>query len=453
MGLFMDTLSYATHIQTSASSKDEYIIKDKTIQFIIPFEKNKSEYKEEDVKPIYDTLNLTDYNIRKLTIRAYSSVEGSESRNLELQEKRAQSIVDILQTYQTPTIITDVKASENWVEFLNDISNSPFSYLTQLSKAEIKEKLEEKKTLEDLEPFLSKHRKAILTIHLQKKDRYTHLEPEQLIQVFSKTIDEGKADEALNIQKAILQKIIANEMPSKFLTDIDIPEKQEYSVLLTSQTAFKYFLNETDALKTYGEFEKLENLFPQDGNIKYNLCALKFRIWLLGEQAIDPKQFESEIRKLNSYKIPYILVQRMLINFNIIMSEYYMIQNDYAAKDRCLNFIKQNYRSISMTDADLLSLAQYFSSYARYDWAESMLKPKMNEINVDEDLLFYYLNLTLIDNDLIKKPAYRTIMLNAINANRERYCKLFDPFGKGGITFQLLENEMLKKTYCENCQE
>lgn len=44
-------------------------------------------------------------------------------------------------------------------------------------------------------------------------------------------------------------------------------------------------------------------------------------------------------------------------------------------------------------------------------------------------------------------------MLNAININKERYCKLFNAVEKGGVKFQLLENEYLKNTYCENCEE
>ena len=44
-------------------------------------------------------------------------------------------------------------------------------------------------------------------------------------------------------------------------------------------------------------------------------------------------------------------------------------------------------------------------------------------------------------------------MLNAYNLNKKRYCELFGPNGKGGITFQLLENEYLRKTYCESCNK
>ncbi|HSZ25391.1 MAG TPA: hypothetical protein VK766_06735, partial [Cytophagaceae bacterium] len=74
------------------------------------------------------------------------------------------------------------------------------------------------------------------------------------------------------------------------------------------------------------------------------------------------------------------------------------------------------------------------------------------KIDVEEDLLFYYINLTIAQPKVTATKSYRAIMLNAINLNRERFCAIFKPFGKGGISFQLLDSEYLKKTYCENCK-
>jgi hypothetical protein len=115
--------------------------------------------------------------------------------------------------------------------------------------------------------------------------------------------------------------------------------------------------------------------------------------------------------------------------------------------------IKSIYKNLIMTDEDLVSLAQYFSYYAKYDWALSLLEPKINAIDVNEEILFYYINLTISNSIYTDKPAYRTIMLNAININQGRFCKSFNSIFRGGITFQLLEDDYLKKNYCENCLE
>lgn len=81
-----------------------------------------------------------------------------------------------------------------------------------------------------------------------------------------------------------------------------------------------------------------------------------------------------------------------------------------------------------------------------------LLENKVNQIDVNEDLLFYYLNLTLVDSELTKDPNYRTILLNAYTMNNERYCKLYNAVEDGGVTYQLLEDTYLRTMYCENCE-
>ena len=453
MGLYFDTLTYKTKIDTSLKEQEKYILQHKVLRFEIPFERNKAEYSVSDIKPMYDSLKLTNFNIQRISIRAYSSIEGNEERNIELQQERAQSIVKALQSFQTPSIITDIQASENWVDFLNDIAFTSYSKLAELSKVEIKEKLKDKKLLQDLEPYLQKHRKAVIILELQKKDKYDNISANELVNLFSKSISEKNLEQAIDIQNSLFEKVRKHEIAASFINKLEIPRKSEFSLLLNKNCIFKYLMNEVEVYDAYNELTDLQDLIPNDGHIKYNLCALKFKVWLLGKNAIDPAEFKNEITELKKWNIPQNLVKRMLINYEIVMSEYYMNQGDFTNKDKSLKFIYSNYQSLSISEIDYLSLAQYFASYAKYDWAIKLLDKKVRSIDVTEDLLFYYLNLTIIDEKLTKRPDYRTILLNAYNLNKKRYCELFNAFGHGGVTFQLLENEYLRKTYCESCSK
>jgi hypothetical protein len=130
-----------------------------------------------------------------------------------------------------------------------------------------------------------------------------------------------------------------------------------------------------------------------------------------------------------------------------------MRERDYVNKDKSVEYIKNNYKNFSLSDYDYLSLAQFFSYYGNTKMAVDLLESIARSIVIDEDLLFYYLNLTLIDQQLTRDPNYRTIMLNAINMNKERFCKLFNSIENGGVTFQLLDDKYLRDTYCENCKD
>lgn len=452
MGLYFDSLSYKNDFDTSKNNTDKFRLQQKTLRFEIPFTKNKSEYTDADIKPLYDSLNLTDFNISKITIRAYSSVEGELDRNIILQQARAQSIVNVMQSYQSPTLTTEINSSENWVEFLNDITSTPYAYLANLSKEEIKKKLNEKDLSQALESILAKHRKAIVILELEKKDLYKDLSVSELVDMFSKSITDKNISRAIEIQNSLFEKVKNHEATIQDLEQLTIPKQTEYSLLLNKDCIFKYLMDESEVYTTYKELLELKDIMPKNPQIRYNLCAIEFRVWLLNGKAIDPVEFKKEITNLKTYGISAQLIKRMMINYEIIMCEYYMQNGDFASKDKSLKYIYSNFQTIPLSDFDYLSLAQYFCSYAKYDWAIKLLEKKVKTIDVNEDLLFYYINLTIGDDKLTKQQSYRTIMLNAYNLNKTRYCKIFNSIDNGGVSFQLLENDYLRKTYCESCK-
>jgi hypothetical protein len=143
----------------------------------------------------------------------------------------------------------------------------------------------------------------------------------------------------------------------------------------------------------------------------------------------------------------------MLVNFHIVIAGKFMEQGDFSSKDNSVEYVNNNYKNFDLSSNDYLNLAQFFNDYGEVEMAVALLDEEAKSIDVDEDLLFYYLNFTLIDRDLTEKKSYRTVMLNAINVNKPRFCKLFSSVEKGGVTFQLLEDEYLRQTYCENCND
>ncbi len=452
MGMYMDTLTYSSSADTLRNDRVASLVRRKQLHFTIPFEKNKSEYSPRDLQPLYDSLRLTDFTIKRIDINAYSSVEGPGSRNIELQQKRAQSIVDAMQSFQSPSIVTNVKASENWVEFLSDVTSTPYAELALLDKAEVKRRLTDKQTADALEPTLAGHRKALIVLELQRKDGMEGMKEEQIIKAFEEAIATKNVAYAQQLQNTVYARILDDELPTNFIDRMEVPAQRDFAGLLNSRQAFKYFQDPSDAFQCYLALQELDRLMPNDGHIKYNLCVLQFHLLIMGGQTIEPLDLKRNIESLRGHGIETPLVTRMLINLNIIMAELDMMKGDYAKKDERIAYIRRNYSSVPMQDQDHLSLAQYFASYANYAFALDVIEPHLADIDVDEDLLFYFLNLTIFDPEKTKKSAYRSTMLNAANKNKLRFCALFDAFSKGGITFQLLDDPNLTKTFCETCR-
>ncbi|NQY29949.1 MAG: hypothetical protein HRT69_10820, partial [Flavobacteriaceae bacterium] len=273
----------------------------------------------------------------------------------------------------------------------------------------------------------------------------------ELLSLFKASIANDNVDEVTEIQNSLFEKLKNQEISPDFLDKMKLPQQVKYARNINNNSVYKYFMEERNLLISMNELEKLEKLTPKDGKVKYNLAVLKFTLWRANYQPVDAIAFKKQILGLKQFGISQTLIQRMLINYHIVKSEKYMRKRDYTNKDKAVTYILKNYKKITLSDFDYLSLSQYLTYYSNYKNAIELLEKKVRSISVDEDLLFYYLNMTLIDNELTKKADYRTIMLNAINMNKERYCKLFNSKDVGGVTFQLLDNEYLRKTYCENC--
>ena len=447
MGVYLDDITYKNKRITS--NKNHIVTKYKKLTFSIPFEKDKSEYKPEDIKPLYDSLKLTDYNIKKININAYASVEGSTQRNFQLQNQRARSIAGSLQSFQEPSIITKISTSENWVEFFNDIKKTKHKKLVKLPKKNVKAKLINEYAA-NLEPVLRNHRKAVVVLSLEKKDEFKKLHVDQLVTLFNKAVRADKLEEACAIQNSILDRL-RDKFKPQVLKNMKIPKSKKYLRLLTKNCIFKYFVDLKQTLNVEKELLQLEKLEPNDKRLKYNLAVLKFIIWKHRAREINREEFKKEIINLKEYGISKELIDKMIVNYHIVKAEEDARKNNHKGKDSSVNYVLKSYQNLILSDFDYLSIAQFFTYYSNIYDAIHTIEDKVNNITVDEDLLFYYLNLTITKEELTQTEEYRTVMLNAINMNKKRFCSLYNSALKKGVTFQLLEDDFLRATHCENC--
>lgn len=200
------------------------------------------------------------------------------------------------------------------------------------------------------------------------------------------------------------------------------------------------------------ELKEIEALAPDNGKVKYNICVLNFRFWQFDSTHIQAPFFLKYINDLPKYGIDPSLVKRMLINYNIVMCGFYMDRFDYQAKDNSIEYIYRNYVSLPLTDADMLALAKYLSYYSHSLAAEKLIEKRVQQLDVEEDLLFYYINLKLFTPYSFTEETVKKAALNAININGRRFCRFFNSTDKGGASFQLLRYDELRPLYCESCR-
>lgn len=446
-GLYRDTLSGSGLSQHSTEALT------KTHHFTIPFEKNRANYRQQDIQALYDSLKLTDYNITGLRILAYTSVEGSLERNLRLQQRRAENLVKALEDFQGLPVKASIRTSENWVEFLEDLNHTPHRDLATLSKQEIKEKLKDPKLSASLEPYLKRHRKGLVSLKLQKKVSYFQESPQNIKRYYDQSIQEENIAKALQLQEVIFERIKYESLPSTFLDKLEVPRQTLFGPLLIEQAAFAYTYLQQDELSTLHTFEELQHLLPDNEKVAYNIAVLKLKVWAHTPSIAKSLELQRSIIALRKKNIPDALVNRLLINYYIIETQRQLLARNYREKDKNLQLIYNAYKGLVLDDADVVRLASFFAFYSRFDWSRTVLQTRVKKLDVSEDVIFYYLNLTAADPRYTKNKDFRQILNNAYNSNPLRYCNMFGTRGFGGISFQLLQDAYLKQTYCDNCSD
>jgi hypothetical protein len=475
MGLFAE--SHLKYENVDAKDDDSKpTIYAKKIQFLIPFQKNKFDYNLADVQPLYDSLKLTDYKIRKIAIRAYSSIEGGEDINRQLQMKRSEAIIKALQHFQNTQIVMEISTAENWLEFAKDIQNTPFEYLSSLRHPDIKSKLMEKNLASQLEPFLQNHRKAITTIYLEKKTGYEEIkDSKSLVKQFNNAIQANNLELAGGIQKEIFDRIYDNQLPSDFLNQLEIPQTKPCLSLLNNQGVYQYLISvekqenvfqpkgknsastiisnnyDLEALK---QFEKYQKLDSENSKINYNICSLKFNLWEYDSTIVSSTDFWDEIMKVRKSKeIEVSLARRMILNYHILKSEQHQSRFEYDLKDNSVDFVSNKYKDISLDDSELYALAKYLVYYSRIPKAREMVADRLDKLDTDEDLLFYYINLMFFKDNPTSDHDFTKAIDNAVSINKPRFCHFYDVHKKGGAGIGLFEDKNLKILYCHFCEK
>jgi hypothetical protein len=451
MGLFADTLIKENN-EDNTIAKEEFFIYSKKIQIEVPFKKSSSDLSNIYLQKFYDSLNLEKYKIKKIEIRAYASVEGSLQINTNLMKQRADAIVKDLNKYKPIVKRVKITSAENWIDFLNSINNTPYKDFTKYTKEEIKLKLTNKDLQTKLEPLLGNQRKGIIIFYLEEKTKANDIVNNNLLPEFKNAIDKKDAPKAKEYLKELANRILDNQIPSDFIKKIEVPKTKEFSDLQNNNEVYKYLIKATSEYEALNNFLELRKSDPTNGKINYNICALRFFVLQHSDDKSMMKPLLTEINALKNQKIDITLIKRMQINYNILKAEIDLQKNNYVGKDSAVNAIAILYNDIKLNEEEVFSLAKFYSNYSHMDWAENLIKEKVDKIDANEDIVFYYINLLFYKPDVYEKEIFQKAILNAINLNKKRWCNFFLPYDKGGASLQLLKYEALKKRYCESCK-
>ncbi|MBT4339992.1 MAG: hypothetical protein HOD63_15485 [Bacteroidetes bacterium] len=421
-----------------------------TLFFTIPFEKNKFEYKSEDIEEFLKTLNKPDFIILELAISAYSSIEGSDEKNLVLQNKRAESIVNALEKRQQDKFISSINTDYAWENFKNDIMSTKWSHLANKSRLQAKEYIVANNLLNQLEPILAKHRYAEIEMRVTY-DIQGDKEQAFVLDKFNREISKDDIPFAFSIQKYIVDKVVQKIYNGDLGTNMDIPEAADKAPFLINKLflekiAVRNKLNDDYCDRIY----QLHKYSPDNPFILYN----KIYCDIHSSELTDKKEIadmQNLIDGLYNVKLEKELVDMLNLDY-----QFRLIKINDTLKNPSPLVIKSFTKIKSIVHLDetswqnSLELAQLFIKYKDYKFAVKLMEPFVEEDDIDEEFLFTYVSLCAMNPSKLMSNNFAKSLSKASEINPKRYCDLF----KGDkFSFQVFDNPFVKEHFCEACKQ
>ncbi len=450
--LLADTISFNAPDYTP-------IVEKAHLEFTIPFERNKFDYKPEDIEPLINKLNEPDFVINKLNIEAYSSIEGTDQANKELQKKRAESIIDVLRQRQKAKFITNIVTADNLEDFKRDIAGTEWANLATMDVKTIQDYITRNNLEKKMEPILQKHRyarvKMDITYKLDKDN-----EEKYVLNRFNKCIKENNLTQALAIQKYIFKKVVAKTFSKDAVIGQQIPEKPEYagllmnklwlSGLLMNKLWLEKYVNKDELGEDYcNRIAQLYELAPENFYIRYNhyYCKILFDEFTNDKQMTD---FQRDISSMYSSGLKRRTVDLLNLEYQFRKIQILdTLDEPTPILLASLDTIKAISKLTETNWQNSLKLAYIFMGQKDYEFAAKLVEPYINKDNVFDELIFSYLGICSHLPHKYSSPKFTMAIKKAVELDPDRLCALYK---KKKLSIQSLENPAVKEVYCKTCK-
>ncbi len=417
--------------------------------FKVHFEKGKYDYDKNEIKPVLATLNEPTLNLNSVFITAYSSLEGAEKDNEVLQRRRAESITGAMEKESGKKIPVDtIITASNWEALRDDVKGTNYENILDMTYEEAA--IFATENAEELERFFKNHRyvdiKIIVTYNIEGKK-----EQEFVINEFNNAVQTKNLNLALLIQKYIFKKIVSGEYTSHAVSDMRIPQGEDYVGLNMNKiwlTQFKFMdpLNENYC----EQIRELKRLYGFNQYVEYNdiLCEINFSD-LSDEETVNTLQ--RRIDRMYNTRINEKTVDALNIELQYKIMDIYidLLGFEHPRIDNSLRKIKDIISFDDISWQNSLKLAGIFINNGNYLYAIKLLEPWITQEDVAIDLVRTYIAVCSKIQYKVHSNNFYNALIRLKNHNKTEFCNLFND---DKLSIQTFINDKVKQLYCKECR-
>lgn len=414
--------------------------------FDIPFKNADDQISEETRKMIWEKALIYAPFITDLTIRAFSSVDGPEKFNLELQNKRAKNILEIFNSLLDPKVKVTLEAKENWTMFNEQILNTPYEYFKKFDKESIKKKLSNKTTRDSLLPFLDVQRVAKLNFSVDVK--YDNKSSNFVLPLaLFNTIQRKDSLQSRIIHSRLTHALVKEEISPDQYCETDVPLDRKFLPVLSNYVGAYAMSNKFSTDDRFDFIRSALELGRDYYRMKFNFVIYALRYWSeRGQYIVDPDEMEKVIQTFRA-DVEDSLVDNMLLNYYVTSAYYFFEAHQYTKMYHSLEGIRELYPKTLVDLNDAKKLMLLFNMYYKFEWSMPLMKPFITSGKFDEDALFLYTRTACLYRSAVTDDELLALLKQYIQYNKTRYCNWINR-----EDWQLLRIDWMKDLYCATCQ-
>ena len=422
------------------------------LEINIPFDKNKFTYEANDIQPFIEALKTPRFIIDTIFITAYTSLEGSDRSNADLQKKRSESIVNAMKQLQDKQNIPYfIDYNDGWDLFVKEVANTQYKNLASKSKEDARAAINQGKAQKDLEPMLAKHRFAHIRIAATYDISTDAYEQEFVTNKFNTTLAQGNLPLAFAIQKYMIKKVEEGKYSKNLIENLAIPTETKMIPFLTNKYYMLSFFSgglSTDHIEKVMELEKMD---PKNAICEFNALACSITdgeiasaSQINGMQGKIDKMYNGAVGKKYPNK-----VDALNIAFQYQILDY--INSSEVPDETLMASTYEKIKEIAMPTItnwqNAYKVASSFINFGDFEFARKTLDPYINDPNVSEDYIFTYMNLYSLDENNYISKKFETACKLALNKNKSRFCAEIKTY-----SVLILENLAVKGIICKECK-
>ena len=253
-----------------------------------------------------------------------------------------------------------------------------------------------------------------------------------------------------------LIKAVKNGELKKEAIPIANPKQKKFTLpLINNQIILAALTGE----KTYGgnsfylAFLELYLIDKKQIEISFNTHVAQLKVWSKSMSNIDNvealEEWEEQFVRLSKSTIPDSAFAKAMLNYFLVAADYYYEKEAFDKRKKSFDEIIKWQAKAKLSEKELLGLAQYLCFQDQFPRAIKLLKPMIDKEAVDQEILFYYLQIAIYDKELVPQEKYFESLKKAEKLYPKQFCSLFS---KQKMGIQQLKYKEVKDIFCAKCE-